>query len=213
MQTILLIENDPANLVAQSLLLHCFSYTVLEASNEGEAWFASQQHEGPIHLVMLKAVLENHSSTEFVARLQLVYPQICALLVCDISPVELADMPCEYTFVQKPFRAETLAYTIRGLLQNPRNRASFLFVTKSAKITQWPYLVIAASANEWHCIGRCVCSGSLKGNQSKAPPKISAAKASIASPKSRSNLASVCNARSSFQPLSAWNHRWCLNAT
>ena len=126
MQTILLIENDPAHLVAQSLLLHCFSYTVLEASNEGEAWFASQQHEGPIHLVMLKAVLENSSTTEFVARLQLVYPQIRALFVCDVPPVELADMPFEYTFVQKPYRAETLAYTIRGLLQNPRNRASFL---------------------------------------------------------------------------------------
>lgn len=127
MHTILLIENDPVHLVAQSLLLHCFSYTVLEASNEGEAWFASQQHEGPIHLVMLKAVLENHSTAEFVARLQLIYPQIRALLVCDVSQGELADMPCEYTFVQKPFRVETLAYTIRGLLQDPRNRAaSFL---------------------------------------------------------------------------------------
>ncbi len=127
MHTILLIENDPAHLVVQSLLLHCFSYTVLEASNEGEAWFASQQHEGPIHLVMLKAVLENNSTTKFVARLQLVYPQIRALLVCDELPVELADMPCEYTFVQKPFRVEVLAYAISGLLQNPRNRAaSFL---------------------------------------------------------------------------------------
>jgi response regulator RpfG family c-di-GMP phosphodiesterase len=127
MHTILLIENDPVDLVAQSLLLHCFSYTVLEASNEGEAWFASQQHEGPIHLVMMKAVLENHSTTEFVARLKLVYPQIRALLVCDVSTVELADIPCEYTFVQRPFHVETLAYAITGLLQNPRNRAaSFL---------------------------------------------------------------------------------------
>ena len=38
MKTILLIESDPTSLVAQSLLLRCFGYVVLEASNQGEAW-------------------------------------------------------------------------------------------------------------------------------------------------------------------------------
>jgi hypothetical protein len=38
LKTVLLIENNPATLVAQSLILRCFGYTVLEASNPDEAW-------------------------------------------------------------------------------------------------------------------------------------------------------------------------------
>jgi len=124
MKTILLIENDPAHLVAQSLLLRCFGYGVLEAGNQGEAWFASYQYKGPIDLVLTKALLENKSTNEFVTRLQLIYPQIRALFVCDTSPAELADMPCEYAFLQRPFRVETLAYTLRGLLQGSRVRTA-----------------------------------------------------------------------------------------
>jgi response regulator RpfG family c-di-GMP phosphodiesterase len=110
--------------VAQSLLLRCFGYGVLEAGNQGEAWFASHQYKGPIHLVLTKAILENKSTSEFVARLQLIYPQMRALFVCDESPSEMADMPCEYAFLQRPFRVETLAYTIRGLLQGSKERAA-----------------------------------------------------------------------------------------
>ena len=35
MDTILLIENDPTNLVARSLILRSFGYTVLEADRRG----------------------------------------------------------------------------------------------------------------------------------------------------------------------------------
>ena len=35
MQTVLLVENDPAKLVARSLILRCFAYKVLEAGSRG----------------------------------------------------------------------------------------------------------------------------------------------------------------------------------
>jgi len=124
MKTILLIENDPSHLVAQSLLLRCLGYGVLEAGNQGEAWFASCQHKGPIHLVLTKAIPENHSTSDLVARLLLIYPQMRALVICDESLAESADMPCEYAFLQKPFGLEILAYTIRGLLEGPKKRAA-----------------------------------------------------------------------------------------
>ena len=73
---------------------------------------------------MTKAILDHDSTSEFVARLQLLYPQIrAALFLSDASSGELATMPCEYAFVQKPFRADALADTIRGLLEDPKKRA------------------------------------------------------------------------------------------
>lgn len=129
METILLIEGDPANLIALSLILRCFGYTVLEAVNRGEAWRACCEYHGPVHLVMMKAVLNDHNFDEFIARLQLVCPRICALLVTDASPVELADkqcLSCERAFLQKPFQAGTLADTIRRLLDRLQSRATSL---------------------------------------------------------------------------------------
>ncbi len=55
METILLIENDAATLVARSLILRCFGYTVLEADSRGEAWSVCGGHQGTIRLTMMEA--------------------------------------------------------------------------------------------------------------------------------------------------------------
>src|SRR2546422_1054215 len=65
-----------------------------------------------------------------------------------------------------------------------------------AKIAPWPYLV--GNGSGLQCIGRCVCGGSKKRHRLRAPPKISAAKDSIASRESDSNKVNACNARSLF---------------
>lgn len=70
METVLLIEHDPARLVTLSLILHCFGYTVLEAGSLGEAWSVCKEHYGPIHV----AILENDGAREVIARLQMVCP-------------------------------------------------------------------------------------------------------------------------------------------
>jgi len=125
MQTVLLIENDPANLVGQALVLRSLGFTLVEARSRGEAWRACHRHQGPIHLVVAKATLDNHRTSDFIARLRLVYPQICALIVSETSSAELADnhsMPCEFAFLQKPFRLDTLGDTIRKLLGGPKRK-------------------------------------------------------------------------------------------
>ena len=122
MQTILLIECDPTNLVAQSLVLRCFGYTVLETGSPAEVWHALYEQQGPIDMVLMKA--SPHGSTsEFITRLQLLCPQIRAFFVSDESSAELADIPCEYTVLHKPFRPDALAETISGLLHGTMTRA------------------------------------------------------------------------------------------
>ncbi len=127
METILLIETDAATLVARSLILRCFGYTVLEADSRGEAWSVGSGHTGPIHLIMMEASLDHDSASEFFTRLQLVHPQIRALLITDASSARMAEkfaMPCECSFLQRPFRADALADNIRELLDGPKARAA-----------------------------------------------------------------------------------------
>ena len=126
MQTILLIENDPASLIARSLILRCFGYTVLEAGSRGEAWRVCGEHAGTIRLIMMETGLDHDSAYEFFARLQLVHPQIRALLLTDASSARMAEkfaMPCECSFLQRPFWADALADSIRALLDSPKKRA------------------------------------------------------------------------------------------
>ena len=126
MQTILLIENDPATLVARSLILRCFGYTILEAGSRGEAWSVCGEHSGTIRLIMMEASLDHDSACEFFTRLQLVHPQISALLLTDASSARMAEkfaMPCECSFLQRPFRADALADAIKGLLDGLKARA------------------------------------------------------------------------------------------
>ncbi len=127
MQTILLVENNSAKLVARSLILRCFGYTVLEAGSRGEAWRVCHQHSEPIHLILTNAIPGSSGSSQFVARLQLLYPQIRALFISDASSAELAvqqNMHGEYAFLQEPFRVDVLADTIRGLLDRPGKATS-----------------------------------------------------------------------------------------
>jgi DNA-binding NtrC family response regulator len=125
-ETILIIENDPSNLVALALILRSFGYAILEASSRDAAWRVCHRRQGPIHLVVTNAILDDHPVRDFVARLRLVYPQVRALIVSEASLGELADdqsMPHECAFLQTPFRADALADTIRGLLDGPKQRA------------------------------------------------------------------------------------------
>ena len=91
----------------------------------GEAWRVCHEYQGTIHLVVTKAILCNHRTSDFIARLRLVYPQIRALFVSDDPPSELADEDCicsQYAWLQKPFQLDTLDDTLGELLDRPKKR-------------------------------------------------------------------------------------------
>jgi CheY-like chemotaxis protein len=125
MQTVLVIESDPANLLALALILRSFGYTVLEADSPDEAVGTCQEYPGPIHLVVTEAVLGNENASELVARLQSLCPQIRVLLISNESADGLAETNtygCKY--LKKPFRVDALADSIRTLLDGPKRRAA-----------------------------------------------------------------------------------------
>ena len=127
MQTVLLIENDLATLVARALVLRSFGYTVLEATSQEDALQTCQEHPEPIRLVITRAAVDNYNSRELVTQLQLQWPRIRALFVLDESVGELADkqrLPRECALIQKPFRVDTLAKIIRELLSGPQSNTA-----------------------------------------------------------------------------------------
>ena len=125
MQTVLVIESEPANLLALALILRSFGYTVLEADSPDEAVSTCQEYPGPIHLVVTEAVLGNENASELVARLQSLCPRIRALLISNESADGLAETNTHAcTYLKKPFRVDALADSISTLLDGPKRLAA-----------------------------------------------------------------------------------------
>jgi hypothetical protein len=116
METILLIEANPVNLLALGLLLRSLGYTVLEVDGQDEAVRACHDHEGPIHLLVTTAFLQREDAKQGVKRSELLNWPTRALFLSDEPPNELPDASYEYAFLRIPFRAEALATTISELL-------------------------------------------------------------------------------------------------
>jgi CheY-like chemotaxis protein len=112
------------------LILRASGYSVLEADSADEAMRNCQEHLGPIHVVVTKAILDDENATEVVARLESICPQIRAVLISDEPADELAvadNSGC--AFLSTPFRADALADTITRLLDSPKKKAASTVVT------------------------------------------------------------------------------------
>lgn len=126
MLTVLLIESEPANLIALALILRSFGYSVLEADSPDEAVRNCRRHLGPIHVVVVvtKAIVDYGNASEVVARLESLYPQIRAVLISDEPADELAVADSGCAFLRTPFPVDALADTITRLLDGPKEKAA-----------------------------------------------------------------------------------------
>jgi hypothetical protein len=107
------------------MILRSFGYSVLEADTPDEAERICQEHLGPIHVVVTKAILDDEYASEIVARLESLCPRIRAVLISDEPTDELASINTSgCTFLRTPFQADALADTISRLLDDPKGRAA-----------------------------------------------------------------------------------------
>ena len=119
METILLIESEPADLVVQALILRSFGYNVLETANASEAMHACDGYPGPIHLVFAR----DGPGEEVAAQLTRRFPQICLLLMSEARREKLGgehSHQCGCAFLVKPFRVQALAGAISEMLGRQR---------------------------------------------------------------------------------------------
>jgi CheY-like chemotaxis protein len=146
METILVVESEPADLLAMALVLRSFGYGVLEADSPEEAIRACQESPEPIRLMVTEAVLDNTDASELVARLRSPYPHMRALLISDVATLDLGDTGTEgCAYLRKPFHVDDLAAGVELLLAEPKAPPSVKAMSPIAAIRNgWQKTVAAA---------------------------------------------------------------------
>jgi CheY-like chemotaxis protein len=133
MESILVLDDDPANLHGISGVLRSEGYFVLEASN-GLQVIEAGETCGPISLFLTDMDLRRSSGTDVALKLIALYPNLPVLFISgtprvwwtsrDVSNFKQFP-PNSVDFIEKPFSVSQLLIRVRGLIGRVgRNRAA-----------------------------------------------------------------------------------------
>ena len=118
-ETILLVEDDaPLRKLSRSILL-ANGYAVLEARHGKEAIQVSEQHSGPIHLLVTDVVMPEMGGTEAAGRLTSMRPGLKVLFLsgyADEAVHRHGMLAPGANFLPKPFTPDGLARKVREVL-------------------------------------------------------------------------------------------------
>jgi two-component system, cell cycle sensor histidine kinase and response regulator CckA len=118
-ETVLLVENAAAVRSLLRGILESNGYEVLETRGAAEALEASQQHAGPIQLLLTDAVMPDMSGRELADRLKIPRPEVKVLYLSgytDTAVVQHGLLEPGVAFLQKPFTPEVLSRRVREVL-------------------------------------------------------------------------------------------------
>jgi len=121
-ETILLVEDEQPVRVLMRNLLQQAGYTVLEAQSSGDALVISEQHAGPIHLLLTDVIMPRMSGREVSERLHQQRPTMKVLFMSgytDDAIVRHGVLVAEMAFLQKPVTPPTLIRKILEVLDTP----------------------------------------------------------------------------------------------
>ncbi|MBL7205117.1 MAG: response regulator [Desulfobacteraceae bacterium] len=118
-ETILLAEDDDSARKLIRSILQEYGYSILEAQDGKEALRLSEQHEGPIHLLLTDVVMPGMNGRELAERLQPLQPRMKVLYMSgytDNAIVHNGVLESGMPFIQKPFAPKVLASKCRKVL-------------------------------------------------------------------------------------------------
>ena len=121
LETILLVEDEPAILSMTKVLLERQGYTVLAASSPNIAIRLAQEHAAAIHLLMTDVVMPEMNGRELATNLQALYPGLQLLFMSGYTANVIDHhgvLDPDVHFIQKPFSMRDLAATIRKALDH-----------------------------------------------------------------------------------------------
>jgi PAS domain S-box-containing protein len=118
-ETILLAEDEELvrKLATESLKMH--GYTVLEAANGGEALRISQQHDGPIHLLLTDMVMPRMGGKELADQLLGLRPDMRVLYMSGYTEQAIVHhgiLDVDIAFIGKPFTPDALVLKVIEVL-------------------------------------------------------------------------------------------------
>ena len=118
-ETVLLVEDEDAVRDLARDILQPRGYTVLEARHGAEALRISEQHPGPIHLMLTDVVMPEMTGRQLADRLSVLRPATKVLYMSgytDNAVVHHGVLDPGTIFLQKPFTAAVLARKVREIL-------------------------------------------------------------------------------------------------
>jgi PAS domain S-box-containing protein len=126
-ETVLVVEDEEPirRVIGLSLALH--GYRVLEATDGSEAIAICERGDPPIDLLLTDMVMPLMSGPELAQRVARVRPDLRVLFVSGYTDRALIHQGLRQpgtAFLQKPFTPETLARTVRKVLDEPEARAA-----------------------------------------------------------------------------------------
>ena len=126
-ETILLVEDEASVRHYVRKALQRGGYTVLEASNGGEALLIVEQHQGSIDLLLTDVVMPRMTGPQLAARLRAIRGQLCAVYMSGYTEDRLTDqggLGPHDAFVQKPVGPDDLLKRVRTALDASKGSPS-----------------------------------------------------------------------------------------
>ena len=120
-ETILLVEDEEQVRAIADSVLRRQGYRVLCARSPGEALLQSEQHQGPIHLLLTDVVMPQMSGPELARRLSEQRPEtkiLCMSGYTDDAVMRHGVIEGGVAFVQKPFTPASLGAKVREVLDS-----------------------------------------------------------------------------------------------
>jgi len=114
-ETILIAEDDDQVRDLVCTILRTHGYTVLEATNAGDALLICEQHDGPIELLLTDVVMPRMSGRQLAERLAPIRP---AMRVLFMSGYTGDAMVPPLPFIQKPLEPDALLLKVREVLSS-----------------------------------------------------------------------------------------------
>jgi CheY-like chemotaxis protein len=122
-ETILLAEDEDDLRDLASDILQMHGYTVLPARDGDEALAIGERHDGPIHLLMTDVVMPHVGGHELAHRLATHRPDVRVLYMSGYTEDAIVRHrlnAADVTMLQKPFTPNSLARTVRDVLDGRR---------------------------------------------------------------------------------------------
>jgi PAS domain S-box-containing protein len=120
-ETVLVVEDEAAILQMAQLSLQQLGYTVLTASSPEEGLRRSEEHAGPIQLLITDVVMPQMNGRQLAERLSAVRPQLKCLYMSGYTADVIAHrgvLEEGVSFISKPFSLTTLAAKVREVLDH-----------------------------------------------------------------------------------------------
>lgn len=120
-KTILLVDDEPELRAVARRILERQGYRVLEAEDAHEALAVAIRHGATIDLVLADLLLPGLDGRACVERLRTLWSDLKAVYMSGCEPHEASRRgvdPERVPFLAKPFDAETLASTVRGVMDD-----------------------------------------------------------------------------------------------